>query len=99
MRELVAVIVSRINNCKYCVAHHSSALSNYWDVRRIKKIVGEMKIDNFDERTRELVKYVVKLSERPSEVKEEDILRLRRVGLTDDEILSLNLIVKLFQLR
>ncbi len=95
-RELVAVIVSRINNCKYCIAHHSSALSKYWDVKKIKKIIEGMETDDFDMRTRELVRYAVKLTKRPSEVKEEDILRLRRVGLTDEEILSLNLIISYF---
>ena len=95
-RELVAVIVSRVNNCRYCIAHHSSALSRYWDEEKIKKFVENMEMNVLDDRTREIVRYAVKLTEKPSEVKEEDIFRLRRVGLTDEEILSLNLIISYF---
>jgi len=95
-RELVAVIVSRVNKCRYCIAHHSSALSRYWEEERIKKVVEDMEIDDFDERTRELVRYAVKLTEKPSGINEGDILRLREAGLTDEEILSLNLVVSYF---
>lgn len=29
-RELLAVVVSMANKCKYCIKHHGEALMNYW---------------------------------------------------------------------
>ncbi len=29
-REMMAVVVSKTNNCNYCIEHHASALNKYW---------------------------------------------------------------------
>src|SRR6056297_1928834 len=29
-KELIAVLVSKINNCPYCINHHAEALNYYW---------------------------------------------------------------------
>ena len=29
-KELVAVVVSALNNCTYCINHHAEALNHYW---------------------------------------------------------------------
>ena len=29
-RELIAIVVSALNNCTYCINHHAEALNAYW---------------------------------------------------------------------
>ncbi|MHA1860312.1 MAG: carboxymuconolactone decarboxylase family protein [Candidatus Asgardarchaeia archaeon] len=95
-RESIAVFVSSLNGCIYCIKHHSEAL------RRLG--VGEDYIELLiknpegirDEKIVEMLNYSKKLTEKPSSISEEDVRGLRRVGLTDREILDLTLVVAYF---
>ncbi len=96
-RELLGVVVSLTNHCDYCVEHHARALNYYWkDDDKIKKLKKDPMALDFNERTRRMVEYAVKLTREPEKVEEKDIERLREVGFSDPDILDINLITSYF---
>lgn len=95
-REMVAVVVSAANRCAYCMKHHGEALAHYWKDRdRVDRLVcGE----NADLSVREemMVETARKLTLEPGEASEKNVERLREVGLSDEDILNLTLVVGYF---
>lgn len=86
-REMIAVAVSSVNRCYYCLTAHGAA------VRQISgdPVLGEQMVMNYraarlDERQRAILDFAVKLTERPHEVEEADRAVLRRAGLSDRDI-------------
>jgi uncharacterized peroxidase-related enzyme len=96
-REMVGVVVSRINGCEYSVRHHSEALFHYWKDRELVELFAE-DIENVElpERIQAMLSYVIKLTLAPGEVTEEDVDLLRGQGFSDKEILNLNLTTSYF---
>jgi uncharacterized peroxidase-related enzyme len=96
-REILATTVSTLNGCQYCMLHHGEALLHYWNDE--KKLNGFIKnIESFDlpEKARTIVNYAIKLTKMPEKTVKADIEPLRKVGLKDDQILNLNLIISYF---
>ncbi|MCH7973321.1 MAG: peroxidase-related enzyme [Bacteroidetes bacterium] len=95
--ELIAVVVSSANKCDYCINHHSEALNFYWkDSDRIKLAVEDYTKAELNQKQTKMVEYAIKLTKNPYNVSEEDILELRNAGLTDEEILNVNLVTSYF---
>ncbi len=96
-REMVAVVVSAADQCPYCILHHGTALNHYWkDEERVARFIDDPRSVDVSPKMRVILDYAVQLTERPSGIEEAEIVRLRDEGLTDEEILSLNLIVSYF---
>lgn len=96
-RELIAVIVSSVNQCEYCIHHHAEALNFYWkDNELIRKLITDHETFNFSKRNHKMIKYVVKLTRTPSEIRQSDIQELRECGFSDEEILHITLITAYF---
>ena len=95
--ELIAVVVSAVNKCDYCMKHHGEALNFYWKNReRINLVTTNYKSAKLSERELKMVEHAIKLTKEPFNVDEKDVQELRDSGLTDDEILSVNLVVSYF---
>ncbi len=96
--ELIAVIVSASNGCKYCVEHHSEALNHYWkDNQRIDELIMKQhEMPSLTEREKSLVRYARKLTENPNSIENKDIEEFRDNGLSESEILNVNLITSYF---
>lgn len=96
-REMVAVVVSAVNGCDYCVEHHSAALRRYVKDEGLVADLGHAPRDaKLDSRDRAAVDYAMALTKDPSSVTKNSVEGLRAVGMTDEEILRLNLIVGYF---
>ena len=96
-RELLAVVVSAENRCEYCIRHHAEALNAYWkDAARVASVIADYRQVDLPERVVALLDYGVDLTRNPSVVSEADIQRLRAVGLSDRDILDVNLITSYF---
>ena len=97
-RELLAIIVSMTNQCQYCIFHHAEALNNYWkNDERIKDLLDHgYKNLELSQRQRFLLDYGEKLTLSPHLITEEDITKLKNVGLSDEEILQVNLVISYF---
>ncbi|MBN9250255.1 MAG: alkylhydroperoxidase [Mesorhizobium sp. 61-13] len=86
-REMIAVAVSSINHCFYCLTAHGAA------VRQLSgdPVLGEMMVMNFraadlSVRQRAMLEFAVKLTEEPAKVVEEDRQALRDAGFSDRDI-------------
>ncbi len=96
-REMIAVLVSQLNSCRYCVTHHEEALHAHV---RNHVLVNSIKADFRDapvsSRDRVMLEYAAKLTGQPEQVGEDDVKRMRLEGFSDDEILRVNLITSYF---
>ena len=98
-RELLAVVVSGVNRCTYCVVSHTAALRTYTEDERTADLVGvNWRQANLPEREAAMAEYAEKLTLRPAEVVEADLEPLRAVGLGDHEIMELVQVVGMFNL-
>lgn len=98
-REMIAVVVSSVNRCFYCLVAHGAA------VRQLSgdPALGELLVTNYrvaelEPRHRAMLDFAAKLTERPYEVEEPDRQRLRDVGMTDEEIWDVVAVVGLFNM-
>jgi uncharacterized peroxidase-related enzyme len=98
-REMIAVAVSSVNRCYYCLVAHGAA------VRQLSgdPILGEQMVMNFraarlTERQRAMLDFAVKLSEAPWTVEEEGRAALRRVGFSDRDIWDIAAVAGFFNM-
>ena len=96
-REFIAVIVSVINNCDYCIKHHTESLNHYWkDRKKIEKFIDDFNSIELSTKLQYILDYVFKLTNNPSFINKTDIVSLRNLGLSDKDILDMNLITSYF---
>ena len=86
-REMIAVVVSAVNRCYYCLVAHGRA------VRKLSgdPELGEMLVMNYrvaplPKRQRAMLDFTWKLTETPWLIEEPDRAALRAVGFTEEEI-------------
>lgn len=98
-RELLAVVVSNVNRCNYCVISHTAALRTYTeDERTSDNVAVNWRQANLPEREATMAAYAEKLTLYPADVVEADLEPLRAVGLDDHQIMELVQVVGMFNL-
>jgi uncharacterized peroxidase-related enzyme len=86
-REMIAVVVSMANGCLYCLVAHGAALREaLGDPVLADRIVFDYRRAGLDDRRRAILDYAVKVTVRPLDCGEDDIARLRALGLTAEEV-------------
>ncbi|EGD56243.1 peroxidase-related enzyme [Gordonia neofelifaecis] len=90
-REMIAVVVSSINKCYYCLTAHGAA------VRQLSGDpgLGELLVMNFraaalSERHRAMLVFAEKVTEQPSKLDEADRAALRAAGFDDRDIFDIS---------
>ncbi len=97
LKETIAVVVSKVNNCDYCVRHHAEALLFYWkDEGKVKLLIEDYNKVGFKEKELEILKYAEKLTREPHNITEGDVNKLKVDGWIDEDILLANLITAYF---
>ena len=86
-REMIAVAVSAINHCHYCLTSHGAALRQ----RAKDPELGEMIAQNYraaglDRRQKAMLDFAAKLTEEPDKIEEADREMLRKAGFNDRDI-------------
>ena len=86
-REMIAVVVSSVNQCFYCLTAHGAAVRQLSGDPRL----GEMMVMNYrvaplDPKERAMLDFACKLTETPAKIIEEDRQDLRDAGWSDREI-------------
>jgi uncharacterized peroxidase-related enzyme len=86
-REMIAVAVSSVNHCYYCLTAHGAA------VRQLSgdPVLGEMMAMNFraadlPPKQKAMLDFAVKLTEVPDKIEESDRAALRDAGFSDRDI-------------
>lgn len=97
-REMIAVIVSKSNKCKYCQVHHAEALNFFWKnterVNLLKENYHKAELNNLEIA---LCKYAETLSINPGICEDINLTdNLRKNGLSDLGILDATLVVAYF---
>jgi uncharacterized peroxidase-related enzyme len=86
-REMIAVVVSAYNRCTYCIVSHGHALAEQLGDRVLADYIAtNWRHAGLDERRTAICEFAEKLTARPPEMCEDDLRRLRAVGLSDHEV-------------
>ncbi len=93
--EIIGVYVSLLNECRYCVDHHSAGLERLLaDEERSREILQALAADEpsraFTGRELAGLVYVKKLTRKPAGICDADIETLRQADFDDGEILEIN---------
>ena len=86
-REMIAVTVSAINHCHYCLTAHGAAVR----FRSGNPVLGELMAQNYraadlELRQKAMLDFATKLTEAPDKIEQVDRQRLRDAGFSDRNI-------------
>jgi uncharacterized peroxidase-related enzyme len=96
-REMIGVVVSRANECSYCVTHHGQSLYHVTENLELMKLIAiDYTQANLTSRELAICKYAEKLTQTPYRIQEEDIDLLRQEKLNDLAIFQVNQICAYF---
>ena len=98
-REMIAVAVSAVNHCHYCLAAHGAAVRQ----RAKNPEMGELIAQNYRAahlpvRQKKMLDFAVKLTEHPDKVQEADRAILRQAGFSDREIWDIAAVTGFFNM-
>jgi uncharacterized peroxidase-related enzyme len=86
-REMIAVAVSAVNHCHYCLTSHGAALrQRAGDPELGETIAHNWRAASLDSRQEAMLAFSVKLTEAPDKIDETDREVLRRAGFSDRDI-------------
>ncbi|NIZ14968.1 peroxidase-related enzyme [Phaeobacter sp. HF9A] len=86
-REMIAVVVSSINKCFYCLVAHGAAVRQLsGDPQLGEMLVMNYRVAPLDARQRAMLDFAAKLTRASAEVEEADREALREVGFDDRDI-------------
>ncbi len=96
-REMIGVIVSKSNECPYCVDHHSEALFHVSQNKELmEKVLNNYQDAFLSNRELAICIYAEKLTKTPYKMVEEDIMKLREIGFSDRAIFDINQVCAYF---
>jgi uncharacterized peroxidase-related enzyme len=97
--EFIALAVSAVNGCAYCVAHHGPrAARACGDEPLARAVARDYREADLPARDRVLLDAAIALTCEPAERKAEDIERLREYGFGDEAILKATEITAFYNL-
>lgn len=98
-REMIAVVVSSINHCFYCLSAHGAAVRQFsGDPKMGELMVMNYRAADLSERERVILDFAAYLTEHPDKIIEEDREKLRQVGLSDRDIWDVASVVGFFNM-
>ena len=96
-REMMAVVVSRANNCDYCQLHHAEAVNHYWkDEFKTQALRENFENVELSEVDTELCRFAKKMTLDPNHDNQDSIKKLKLLGLDDRAILDATLVISYF---
>ena len=86
-REMIAVAVSSVNHCYYCLTAHGAAVRQLSGDPKL----GEMRVMNYraaslSPKQKAMLDFAIKLTETPAKVEESDRAALREAGFSNRDI-------------
>jgi len=86
-REMIAVVVSSINKCYYCLTAHGAAVRALsGDPALGEALVMNWRVADLDARQTEMLLFAEKITTASAKIIEDDRDALRKVGFTDRDI-------------
>lgn len=98
-REMIAVTVSAINHCHYCLTAHGAAVRELsGDPEFGETIAQNWRAAGLDERQGAMLQFATKLTETPDRMGEADRQALRDVGFSDRDIWDIASVASFFNM-
>jgi uncharacterized peroxidase-related enzyme len=98
-REMIAVAVSAINHCHYCLTSHGAALrQRAKDPELGETIAQNYRAAGLDTRRKAMLDFAAKLTETPDKIEEADRVALRRAGFSDRDIWDIAAVASFFNM-
>jgi uncharacterized peroxidase-related enzyme len=86
-REMIAVAVSSVNHCYYCLTAHGSAVRQLsGDPKLGEQMVMNYRVADLTSKQKAMLDFAVKLTEAPAKIEESDRQALRDAGFSDRDI-------------
>ena len=86
-REMIAVAVSAVNHCHYCLTAHGAAVRQRGKDPELGELIAQnYRAARLDARQKAMLDFAVKLTEHPDKIEEADREALRRAGFSDRDI-------------
>ena len=86
-REMIAVAVSSINHCFYCLTAHGAAVRQLsGDPKLGEQMVMNYRVAELTPKMRAALDFAAKLTESPAKIVESDRAALRKTGWSDKDI-------------
>ncbi|PRZ41418.1 putative peroxidase-related enzyme [Antricoccus suffuscus] len=96
-REMIVVATSAANSCLYCViAHGAIARIRTKNPRIADQLANDWRKAELDARQYAIIEVAMKLAVTPAEIVDEDLDKLRKHGLTDEDVYDVGSIVAFF---
>lgn len=86
-REMIAVAVSAINHCHYCLTSHGAALRQRGKDPELGELIAQnYRAAELDRRQKAMLDFATRLTEAPDKIEETDREVLRKAGFSDRDI-------------
>ncbi len=98
-REMIAVAVSSVNKCYYCLVAHGAAVRELsGDPALGEALVMNYRVARIDAKQRAMLDFSVKLTRESASVEETDRQALRDVGFSDRDIFDIASVAAFFNM-
>lgn len=98
-REMIAVVVSVTNECRYCIAAHSAALRKLTkDAALSDQVAADHRAAAIPGRAKAALDYAVKLTREPAAMTEADVQLLRDAGWSDEDVMDIAEVTGMFNM-
>ena len=96
-REMIAVVVSALNRCHYCIVSHSAALRKLTgDTDLVDRLATGWKYAELDPKERAMLGFAVKLTVASDRCTDDDVQALRDAGWTDEDVFDIAQVAAMF---
>ena len=86
-REMIAVAVSAVNHCHYCLTSHGAALRQRGKDPELGELIAQnYRAAELDRRQKAMLDFATRLTEAPDKIEETDREALRKAGFSDRDI-------------
>lgn len=97
VKEMIAALVSKANQCDYCLSHHVDFMKQYGVKNSVaEKIKEDYHNAGLDEKTLKLLEYSEKVSKNAYKVTDRDFSNLKKLGWSEREIMEATAVVAQF---
>ena len=98
-REMIAVVVSSVNHCFYCLTAHGAAVRQLSGDPALGELMGmNYRAADLTPRQRAMLDFAWKMTERPYDIVETDRQALRDAGFSDRDIWDIAAVASFFNM-
>ena len=97
VKEMIASTVSKINQCDYCVGHHTNFMTQYGISSTVsEQVVNDPQSAQISDAEKKLLAYIEKVTRHAYKVTDADVEGLKEIGWSHEQILEATLVASLF---